>query len=224
MVTKFDVLGGKGARGFDPDQKIELLNMGKTELWKLLVGLNPQLNWFVKDSQASSSGADDYFAPLNTTTKDYALPPDFHQLRAIEVDTSGYTGVRFIKSNIDHPDFIWDKAKENQQFGSEANYDIIGTNPGTFRLSLLPPAAITLILTYCYKPTEWTALSGTQPDEFPVSTHGLIADWAVKRGLLGIGDKRMADFDLEWEERVKRYLGIYRRDNTESHVVRGFLE
>jgi hypothetical protein len=224
IVTLFDALAGQGAKGSNPDTKITLLNSGKDEFWKILVGSNPQENWFLVESQSATPANDDYFPPLTASARSYALPPNFHQMRYIEVVDSGFKHLRFEKGNLDTGGFRQLRSQTTTSFDSEVLYDIVGTNPGSLLFALLPPSAMTLTLGYIRKPTKWAALTDTAPDEFPESSHELIAEWAVKRTILGVGDRRFIDFEREWQERVARWMRVYRRDNTGPDVVEGFFE
>ena len=222
VVTKFDALMGVGHDEFLVDKKIALLDMAKDEVWKILVGSSSQENWFVDFSQSDTPGQDDYFGPLSTSAREYTLPPDFHQMRSIEVTTTNKERIRFDKARLHDDEFRQERGSQ-QSFQNEVMFDIVGVSPGQLFLSLFPPSALALKLWYIRHPTVWAAL-GTSVDEFPASYHGFIAEWAVMRGILGLGDSRFVAFASEWSQRLERTLTTYNRDSSGVEVVRGFME
>lgn len=222
VVTKFDALMGVGHDEFLSDKKIALLDMAKDEVWKVLVGSSAQENWFVDSSQSTSSGQNDYFAPLVVTAREFFLPPDFHQMRTVEVTTASKENIRFVKGRLHDEDFRRERASQ-QSFQNEVLFDIIGPAPGKLFLSLFAPSALALRLWYIQHPTAWAAL-GSSADEFPTSYHGFIAEWAVMRGILGLGDPRFQAFTMQWSERLERQLTTYNRDSSGVEVVEGFME
>ena len=222
VVTKFDALMGRGRDNFLPDTKVALLDMAKDEVWKILVGSSAQENWFVDFSQSTSSGQNDYFGPLSVSVREYFLPPDFHHLRTIEVTTTNKEHIRFNKGRMHDEGFRQERGNQ-QSFQNEVQFDIIGSSPGKMFLSLFPPSALELKLWYIQHPTTWASL-GSSADEFPASYHGFIAEWAVVRGILGLGDSRFGAFASEWSQRLERTLTTYNRDSSGVEVVEGFLE
>lgn len=224
VVTKFDALAVKGVRAMDVDLKISLLNMGKDQAWSFMTGSNVQEDWFTVVSQFSTPANPDYFAPFAAGTREYALPPNFHTLRSIEVSTSGYQHLSFVPRDNDDREFEWRRNQTDVQFDSEVLYDIVGTNPGTMVLASAPPATINVVLRYVRTPTEWTALADTGPDEFPNSALNMIAEWAVQRASLGTKDGRWGQFVSEWSNQFERWLRTHRRESTEPDYALGFLE
>jgi len=222
LIDLFDglALGRRGS--FERDSKVALLNVAQIELWKILVGTDPQDNWFVQESQDTDSSAVDFFGPITTTSRDYPLPNNLHQMRAIEVTNTGLEGIRFTKARLDSGEFRQQRGSQ-LQFDTEALYDLYGVSPGRIIFSAFPKQTLNVKLWYARKPTAWTEATDVV-DDYPFDTHSIIADYAVKRGLMGITDKAFYLFERAWAERVIRWLTTYRRDNTDVSVVDGFLE
>lgn len=193
--------------------KIAALNQAKTEVWKVMVGADPQENWFLATANLS----------LTADTREYALTTGLHQLRQIEVTTSGYEYVEFVKGRLDDESFRRDRAATDASATSEILYDVYGSPPGTLMLARYPPTALTLKLWYIALPTEWTALD-TNIDQFPADTYNLICDWAVNKLLLSKSPQEWGAFMQQWDRDVTRWMLTARRDNSEAETVRGFME
>ena len=125
VVNKYDALMGVGHDEFLADKKVALLDLGKDEVWKILVGSSSQENWFVGFSQSVASTQNDYFGPLSISAREYTLPPDYHQMRTIEVTSDGKERMRFDKARL-HDDEFRRERGSRQSFQN----DVKGLGPG----------------------------------------------------------------------------------------------
>ena len=206
------------------ERHLPLFNASQLAVWKILTSRKPFNNWFVVQSQSSTPAAADYFGPLVTTTREYALPPNFKHLRLIESLTAGYEHLRFIKSNLDDEDFREGRRlTSNNEFTTDVLYDIAGVNPGTMVFSRYPPAALTLRLWYVRTPTELTA-RGDVLSDFPIEAIPLMARWAAGNFLLGADPRKWEAFERQWSTEVDRMVFGEMRDDTGSITAKGYLE
>ncbi len=223
LVDLFDALVGEKRDAFKEGTKIALLNGGRQAAWQVLVGWEPMQNWFVKRSQSEFSGQPDFFPTLDTVQREYALPPEFHSLRAIEPAIAG-DNIFFTKANLDSDEFLAAR-RETASTGSLGRifYDIEGGDPGTLVLASFPSIVLNVTLVYVAKPTRWTLL--LHPiDQFPEGMHILIADWAAQRALLSARQTAWQAYRESWDRDVQRWAAAMRRDNTGEEIVRGFGE
>lgn len=142
-------LGGyAGAVSASPDLLDFAIKEAASKVWSLIKGLKE--NYFVGYSQSVTTTADDYFPVLSTTVREYNLPPDFAEMRYIEVLTSGYEYVRFVYRPMHHVDFQDARRGATQQssFYSADTYwyDIVGKR--TMVLAQYPEANMTLRIWY----------------------------------------------------------------------------
>lgn len=92
-------------------------------------------------------------------TREYTLPPDFHELRLIECITSGHEALRFVFRRLAHPDMIAARAQtQNLTPASEMYYALIGERT----LSIAPATDTTLDLRLTYVPII-SDLGGAHP-------------------------------------------------------------
>lgn len=219
----FDAYVGEGRDGFSPETKLTLLNSGARAAWLVLVGWEAQQNWFVKRSQSVTPGQVDYFPPITTAVREYALPPEFHQLRAIEPDAAG-DAVSFKKGRIDDEEFISMRRKSSSGNATGLlRYDIEGSEPGTMIFDTYPPVNMTISLAYIAKPTPW-ALASDSTGQFPEAVLDMVADWAANRALLSSRQGAWQAYTSQWNLGVQRWAAAMRRDNTAEDIVRGFGE
>lgn len=203
---------------------LPLLNAGQRKLWQVLTSRHPMNNWFVVFSQSTTPANSDYFAPLATTTREYALPPNFHHLRLAECLTSGYEHLKFTKTFLDSADFkVARELTGSNPFNGEALYDIIGASPGSFMLAQYPPAALNVRLAYCRVATPFTVITNSLND-FPDSAPELIAQWCATKFLLGSDFDKWQGFERQWMNDIDSFVFGETRDDTGPSIAEGFLE
>lgn len=196
-------LGGY-ANAVDPNVLLSLINEGKDEVWAILKDL--RADWFVKSSQSATSTADDYFGLLATNTREYNLPADFHEMKFIEVLTSGYETLEFVYTDMTHSDF-----KDARRYATLNNdsslsaslyhYDIVGQR--TFILAEYPIAVLELRLWYVRWITDLELDTALTEVLHPYAKR--ITDYAVRKQILSSQDASLWQaWRDEWSESVKR--------------------
>lgn len=220
-------LGGM-ANAVTPDQLLQFINEGKDELWGVMKQLNK--GFFVVQSQATSPTASYYFAPLNTTTREYALPFDLVDIEFIEVIAPvGYETTRFTRVPVFHNAFRSARTSAlafQDQGGSipftgnsEYLYDIIGK--GTLTLAQFPEVAFTLKIWYVRTLPEITLQGAVDEVIFPF--HKKIADYAAMRVFLKGKPDSFAEYQGVWREDVIQVMQSASRESSDPQFAEDFL-
>lgn len=188
-------LGGY-QNSLDTEVLMSHINEGKDEVWGLLKSLDDQ--YFVVQSQATTSTADYYFSSLSTALREYTLPSDFREVKLIEVTTSGYTDVRFVYRDAHHPDFAEARRAanyDNTPSNSSCVYYYTIYGKSTFALANYPEAAITLRLWYVRALADYEAADTV--DEILLSFAKKIAEYAAMKVMLLQQDQPQFE---EWQK------------------------
>lgn len=202
--------------------KLPLADAAVMATWRILTSRHTQHNWFVVASQSGTPGQADTFPLLVTGQRDYPLPPNFHQIRAIEVLTAGLENTVFKKSNIDRSEYQWDR-QAAEFAGVTILYDILGVNPGTFQLSKQVQSTMDVRLWYVKVAPIITAFTDSL-DDFPRITLPSMAQYLTKAHSLGMQDSRFPAFVQQWTDEIERMVFGEQRDNTDRQTAVGFLE
>lgn len=217
------------ANAFSQSQKLEALNKAKDEVCSILKTQNA--NYFVTSSQSSDSTAAHYFAALNTTTREYTLPPDMLELRFIEVTSpAGYEGTDFQFRDLSHPDF--QNSRRIATANGSATPAIAGssiyfytiTGKDQFMLADYPETAFVIKLWYVYAIPDFASDDTLSEILFPYDKK--LSDWAVKRLLLQEQDQAgYAAWTTEWRTSVITLTGASNvRQSTTPEFVADFVE
>lgn len=190
------------ANAVDPEDILSAVNEGKDEVWAILKNLED--DYFVISSQTSDSSLDTYFAALNTSTREYALPNDFKEIRFIECTTVGYEGLKFTFRKLSDPGFQSARKAATADGvssapSSEYLYTIVGA--GTLMLANYPEIALTLKLWYVHGLND---LETDTPVVEIISPYvKKIADFAAKKLMIGLQDpEQFAAWKQEWSASV----------------------
>ena len=218
---------GGYANAFNSDELMSFINEGMHEVWKELKSL--RRNYFVVTTQATDSALSTYLAALSTSTREFTLPEDLREIRAIAVSSpAGYEWVEFTRKDISSPEFL--AAQRDATAGGSAAsqgldeylYDII--NERTLVFAQFPQAAFVLAIRYVYALPELTL--GVALDGIISPWHFKILDWAAKKAVLAKHNETMTD---EWRDEWRAATlsiasGASQRDTATPQVVVGFME
>lgn len=179
------------------------LNEGKDEVWSALKQLNDE--YFLVFSQSTVSTDPYYFGPLTTSTREYALPSDFREIKFIEVVTQGYTNAQFVYKDPTSPEFR-DARRLANSGGPNSNtnnlfflYTIVGKNQ--FVMADFPPIPLTLKLWYIRSLADYEPSDSVDEILFPYTKK--ICTYAVRKALLSTQDQAMwAAWKQEWRDGI----------------------
>lgn len=198
------LLGGY-QNAVNTDVILALLNEGKNEVWMILKNL--RADWFIQKTQNADSTQNNYFGPMNTATREYALPKDFQEMKFIEVLDTGYEDVSFVYRDM--ASAVWKELRRgstNSPSGSQANlayhYDIVGKNQ--LVLAEYPEFNFQqVVLWYVRVIPDFSAADPIDEIVYPYVNK--IAFYAAKLAMLPLQDQPMyAAWKEEWKESVVR--------------------
>jgi len=187
------------------DVLLSFLNEGKNEVWMILKSL--RADWFIQASQNNDSTANNYFGPMSTLIREYALPNDFQEMKYIECLDFGFEDVAFVYRDMASSVFKdLRRSSTNQPSGSQANlqyhYDIVGKNQ--LVLAEYPEANFQNVkLWYVRIIPDFGANDVIDEIVYPYANK--IAFYAAKLAMLPLQDQPMyAAWKEEWKESVVR--------------------
>lgn len=216
-------LGGY-ANAVDPVDMLGFINEGKNELWSYLKGLRQ--DYFGKYSQNSDDAKGDYFGDLSISVREYPLPNEAREIKAIEITTPGFEQVIFSFKDMSHPMFREARLSANASgAGSGAQvdeylYDQIGTN---LVLAQYPSQAMSARVWYI------AAIPDLELDEAAVTFlfpfFQKLANFGAKRATLGLRDSvGFQNWAEEWKKDLQSVMaGAATRNIAEPVFAQEFL-
>jgi len=139
-------LGGL-SNAFDTNELLDFINQGKDSVWAVLRSLGQ--DYFVDETQATTSANDDFFQVLSTTVREYDLPLNTRELRMIECTTEGYKHLKFEQRSMSDRDFVEMRNWASRQSSTTGTgysgtylYAVVGRRKLMF--AQFPEAALTL--------------------------------------------------------------------------------
>jgi len=184
------------------------LNEAKDEIWAVLKTEADE--YFSQSTQNTDSTATNYFprdlsgaaiGTLQTSSRSYLLPDDLREIKFIEVTTKGYEQTVFIYRSITDDDFR--SARRSASVDPtltpsvEYFYTILGTN--RFELAQFPEANFEMTIWYTRSLPDFEA--GDPVDDILLPYSKKIADYAVKKAMLGMQDQAQFEaWKQEWRD------------------------
>lgn len=157
---------------------------------------------------------------IAANTRDYTLPPDFAEMREIEVITDGQEWVRFSWRDASDPQFRAALGIVPSQMPGGFLYTILGER--TLRLAPLSNTALDLRLTYVAIVPDLVA--GTDTLEMPYPLHRAVEEYATADLLMMDRAEESAAWEARGNSTVARFLGANARQSTDPQYVQGYLE
>lgn len=195
-------LGGY-QNALDQNLLYSFLNEGKNEIWMILKEL--KVNYFGQVSQNTDSTQDNYFGPMNTGSRQYTLPVDYHEMKFIEVEDVGFEETHFEYRPISHPD--WQAARRddtNQQNDNDTTaddsvyyWDVFGKDQ--LLIAQYPRFAFHATLFYIRIIPDFNADDIIDEVLYPFSQK--IAEYATKKAMMALQDQPMTAI---WVEQFKQ--------------------
>lgn len=190
----------------DEDTLLSYLNEGKDAVWGVLKSLDQ--DYFLQTSQYSDNTQNNYFGPLSTTVRQYTLMPDFMEYRGVEVVPgmpSGFEQTVFRYLDIADPDWKSSRRSANVQQGTTARIDYFFTIFAKNQLlfAQFPEVAFQLQWFYVRKIPDFQLSDSTDLDEVILPYTRKIADFAVKKAMLGLQDQdQFQVWRTEWKDDI----------------------
>jgi hypothetical protein len=200
------------------------LNLAKDKIWALIVANDMDEKWFVEQSQFGDSGAANYFTAMLAGFDTFDMPRDFHQLKAINVTTSGKEDYTFTRGSVG--DDAWKLRREDMIAGTvfrDVLYDIVGPSPGSLVVPYALPELLEAVIFYSASSLDWTD-DADEVTDFPPAMLSLITHTAASILQYGMTDDRYQKYENGLEARVRTALKTIRRDETQPEYAEGVFE
>lgn len=152
-------------------------------------------------------------------TRDYTLPPDFSEMRLIEVTTSGYEHVRFTYLPLTHPTFRAMLRVTDNQAPSEFYYTIVGERT----LRITPFSDTTLNLRITYTPVIADLAADTDTLEMPWPLPDAVEAFATATAMVMDRDPNAAVWEQRGRAIVADMFGAHARQSQDPEFVQDFL-
>lgn len=152
--------------------------------------------------------------------RDYVLPPDCAEIRAIECITSGQEHVRFRRQTLSDTRFRTALVDQTPQSPGGFLYAILGER--TMRIAPLSDTALDVRLTYIAILPDLVAPS--DPLEMPYALHGAVEEYATADCLMMDRAPESAAWEARGNSSIARFLGANERATTDPEYVSGYLE
>lgn len=221
LIDELRISLGGLSNAFTPDQYLYFVNLGVSEVWAVIRVMD--LDYFADSSQDLDNTQDDFMVDLSTTVREYALPLNCREIRAIEVVTPAFTDRIFEYRKFDDVDFMTARREATGLGNSTSNgfyyYTIFGTQ---FMLAQFPEAPLQIKLWYIKSIDEVTV--NTFPEIlFPFNKK--IVDYAAKKAILSTRNLDMAAaWKTEWMDSVRMLaMTVGARESTNAIVIQDFL-
>ena len=198
LVDELEIRLGGLSNAFTLEEQLSFLNEGKDAVWGVLYSLD--LDFAGEDSQAVTSGDDDYFADLTTTAREYNLPLNCREIRFIECTTDGYEYLQFDQKHISDREFqnarrvATDQGSSAESFSDTLLYTVFGRR--TLMFAQYPPAAIRVKIWYIKALDDLDIASELTDIIHPFWRK--IVDYAAERATLSLSEKQLS---REWMDR-----------------------
>jgi hypothetical protein len=227
LIDELRIALGGLSNAFTPDQYLYFINLGVSETWGVIRVLD--LDYFADSSQDTDATQDDYMIDLSTTVREYNLPLNCREIRAIECISPSYTDRVFQYRKFDDPEFMTAR-REATGLGSPGvggistgqgcyYYTIFGVQ---FMLAQFPEDVLKLKIWYIKSIDEVTI--DTFPEIlFPFNKK--IVDYAAKKAILSTRNLDMAQgWKNEWMDSVRMLaMTVGARESTGASYIYDFL-
>ena len=183
MVTEVRDSLDESSASFWTDAQLErYINRAKDRVYQRVRALNADYFTVSRTSNdgtltilGESYAASSFAIAIDDTTRDYTLPPDFVEMKQIEVITSNYEDIRFVHRDLNHPEMRALLSITAGQTPSEFVYDLIGER--TMRVAPFSNTALALRLTYMRMFADLTTDADTL--EMPHPLYLAVEDYAT---------------------------------------------
>lgn len=218
---------GSLANAFTTDQYLSFANEGVSEVWSVIKSLD--LDYFGGSSQDTTPANDNAFVDLSTSVREYDLPKDCRELRAIECLTTGFEDRVFEYRQFNDPVFMQSRrestatgAGTGTTFSSVFNryyYTVHGTQ---MILAQYPEGTLNVKLWYI------KSLNDIDLNTFPEILRPFdkkIVDFSVQRMTLAAQNLTLSQgWMMAWKESVKTLaMSVGLRSSTNILTITDYM-
>ena len=205
LIDSLRIKLGLLSNAFTTDMYLEFINDGAQEVWSVVKDLDE--DYFGDSSQDTDTSKDDYLIDFSPTTREYNLPTNCREIRAIEVLTSGFENRVFTYKPINNPTYQQARRDSTANgpsgitttaFFDEYYYTVFGNQ---LQLAQFPEAILQAKLWYI------AAIDLISVNDFPsvlFPFNRKIIDFAAQKAMLSMQNLEMTAAWLQtWKESVK---------------------
>lgn len=161
------------------------------------------------------------FAIVAGTTT-YTLPPDFSEMKLIEVITTNYEGVRFVSRDLSHPDMRAAMEYTTNIGPSTFYFDIIGER--SMRIAPKSDTALDLRITYTQAIADLVTGANTEELTMPHPLYQAVIHYAVASAMMQDRDGNSAAHEARARAIIQSVFGAHARQTQDFETVLGYLE
>lgn len=202
------------------------LNRAKDRVWSRVRALEED---YFDTSRTSQDGSltilgETYAASsfkITSGTSDYTLPPDFAEMRAMEVITSGYEWVLFRFRDLAKDEFRAARMLTDNFSPSEFLVDIFG-EPAQMRIAPKSDTALDLRITYVARIADLSA--DTDRLLLPDPLYLAVEEYATAMALKQDRSPDAAAYEASGDKIIAEAFGATRRQSQDVETATGYLE
>ncbi len=219
-----DFLDEASASFWSNAQLNRYINRAADRVWARVRALNDEYFTITRDSTdgALTILGESYTASsfaIVAGTRDYSLPPDFEEMKAIEVLTDNYEDVRFVYRDLSDPDMRALLEITDNQTPSTFLFSLIGTR--TMRIAPLSDTALDLRLTYVRRFAEMTTDADTLTMPHPL--YLAVENYATAFALRQDRSPDAVTFAQDGDKVIAEMFGGHHRQSQDPETVVGYL-
>lgn len=227
LIDSMRIRLGSLSNAFTTDQYLSFINEGVSEIWSVIKSLD--LDYFTNSSEDTDATQDNAFLDLSTAKREYALPAECRELRALECLTVGFEDRVFEYRQFNDP--IFQEARRESTASGSATatsfsgtrnryyYTIFGTQ---FILAQYPESALNLKLWYI------KAINDVSVADFPEILRPFdkkIVDFSTQRATLAMQNTELSlGWMTAWKEDIKTLaMSVGLRSTSNAIFVSDYL-
>lgn len=221
-----DVLDESSASFWTDAQLLRYLNRAKDRVWSRIRELKDDYFDVVRSSTdgaltilGESYAASSFKIVAGTT--DYVLPPDFVEMRLIEVITSGYEWVPFTFKRLNDPAFRSYRTLTDNLGPSEFLFTLFKEPPA---MSVVPKSDTALDLRLTYVQMIPDLASDTDRLALPHPLYLAVVDYATALALKQDRSADAAAYEASGDKIVAEAFGASDRQSQDVQTAAGYLE
>lgn len=221
-----DLLDESSASFWTDLQLKRYINAAKDRVWSRVKALNAD---YFDVSRTSLDGAltiqgESYTATafqIVAGTRDYVLPPDFSEMRLIEVITSSYEDVRFLHRDMTNPDMRAMMEITENQTPDYFLFDIF-KEPASIRIAPKSNTTLDLRITYVQSIADLSADADVLT--MPSPLYLAVVDFATASAMKQDRSQDAGAFEESGKNLIAEMFGSHHRQTQDIETAVGYME
>ena len=219
-----DLLDESTASFWSNAQLTRYINRAKDRVWNRVKALND--DYFIV-TRSSTDGSltilgETYAASsfqIIASTRDYTLPPDFSEIKLVEVITANYEDVRFVYRDLSHPEMRALLEITDNQTPSSFVFDILGER--TMRIAPMSNTTLDLRLTYVQAFADLS--SDTDTLTMPHPLYLAVEHYATSFALRQDRSPDAESYEKSADKIIAEMFGAHHRQTQDVETATGYM-